>query len=109
MDSRIRQAAAGWAGAGLALLAAAATAPGSPASAAALRATSPDTATAQLAPARLQPGARVGGARHVDPAASAASGAADDGEVQTTVEDGRRVTRNAPAPKAARVGSSPNN
>lgn len=109
MDSRLRKAVAAVAGAGFVLLAAATTAPGSPAPVAATPAPSPNTATMRLAPAALQPGARAGGVRRVDPAASAASGAADDGEVQTTVEDGRRVSRNAHAPSAAREGSSPNN
>ena len=109
MDSRLRKALAAVTGAGFALLAVAATAPGATAPVAATPAPSPNTATTQLAPAPLQPGVRVGGARRVDAAASAASRATDGAGVQTTVEDGRRVTRNARAPNATSAGSTPNN
>jgi hypothetical protein len=79
------------------------TMPGPPAAAVAL-----PPNPAQVAPTTPQPAAR-NGVRRATPVASAASGAVDDGDVQTTIEDGRRVTRNAHAPNAARVGSSPNN
>ncbi len=60
---------------------------------------------APAAPPSTRHVARNGGVHRVNPAASAASGPQDD--QQTTVEDGRRTTRNAHPRAAARVGSSP--
>ena len=117
MESRLRMAIAALAGASFSLLATAAKAPvdggtanatpGQPAMATATPATTPDAA--HVTPTAVRPAAGNGGVRRAIPAASSAASGTADGDVQTTIEDGRRVTRNAHAPDAARVGSAPNN
>ena len=63
----------------------------------------------QVPPASPMPAVHKGSVNVIARPASAASGARDGDDVQTTIEDGRKVTRNAHMPNAARVGSSPNN
>jgi hypothetical protein len=67
-------------------------------------------ATAPSAMTRL-PSQRVagnGGVHAVVPAASAAARARNSGEVQTTIEDGRTVTRNAHDRHATDAAQTPN-